>query len=174
MIWLRDCCRLLIASPGVPLTPHSNNELRLLFQLILSDVCRAIWSMPVERSAVIEMESCHPNKWSRHLLVGLPGCAFLSAQEAGAFVKDAVLKHRDASKLLVQSTQVSFVDASVYSRYADRMAHITPARARLPHHVLLKSWPTSQHHVYVPCAHANQSCVTCAIPNEERGPCQVD
>lgn len=82
-------------------------------------VCRAAWNLGVDRSQCVEMESNNARKWSRHLLVCFPGYAFHSAREVGSFVKQAVMKHHNASKLhVVSPTQkdASFIDPSVYSR----------------------------------------------------------
>jgi hypothetical protein len=71
---------------------------------------------------VLEMESIQTNKFSRHVIIWLPSAAFQSGPDLGKFVKDAVLQHKAAHTLLVNSgtSRVPIVDTSVYSRFVPR------------------------------------------------------
>jgi hypothetical protein len=82
-------------------------------------VCRIAWNIQIEPQNVLELEGMEPKKFSRHVIIWLPGAAFQSGPELGKFVKDAVLQHKAAHTLLVNSgnSRVPIIDTSVYSRF---------------------------------------------------------
>lgn len=66
---------------------------------------------------VTELDSTTDVKWSRHLIVRMPGAAFATAKDCGAFVS-SVLESTGSSFIVCQKGggTTSFVDCSVYSR----------------------------------------------------------
>ena len=80
--------------------------------------CRRKCPAQVTHEQVFETDSSTDTKWSRHLLVRIPGYAFASNAEVGAFVR-RMLASSDAAKLNVldeKGERVVFVDMAVYSR----------------------------------------------------------
>ena len=84
----------------------------------------------MDASHVVELDSSSAVKWSRHVIVRLPGAALATFQEAKTFVLQAVLSHPDAVRLLVHKlsardglTQISFVDSSVYTKCASQLSN---------------------------------------------------
>lgn len=47
---------------------------------------RELWGLQLEDSWVWELDSSGPSKWSRHIIVVVPGRAFPSNLAVGAFV----------------------------------------------------------------------------------------
>ena len=107
------CAR--IASSGISDRGSSSSKQCGLF------ACRLMrLSVEVGPDHIVETDSSTATKWSRHLLVHIPGHAFLSSSEVGAFVQH-LLADPAASQLLVQTskgTTGSFIDTAVYSRCA--------------------------------------------------------
>lgn len=73
----------------------------------------------------MELDSGTAEKWSRHVVIKLPGAAFADNSEVKRFVLECVLKHPDAMELLImtQAGDVlrqtdTFVDTAVYSMCA--------------------------------------------------------
>jgi hypothetical protein len=65
------------------------------------------------------MESINSGKFSRHLLIHLPGAAFKTGPELGKFVKQTVVQHKAAHTLRVMTVDgilLPFIDTTVYSR----------------------------------------------------------
>lgn len=52
-----------------------------------ADDCRQRWQIQLDRTQIIELESSTPAKWSRHLIVWLPGCGFKHNGHMGRFVE---------------------------------------------------------------------------------------
>lgn len=53
---------------------------------------RTKFGIELQRDYVLELDSTTATKWSRHLVVHLPGAVFASNAHAGRFVKE-VLQH---------------------------------------------------------------------------------
>lgn len=86
--------------------------------------CRRLWGVSMDAQHVVELDSSTVAKWSRHVIVTLPGRAFASTADVGAFVRGHVLRHPLAAGLLLPSQHLpggapaSIVDIAVYSRCA--------------------------------------------------------
>jgi hypothetical protein len=108
----------------------------VLVQLLLNEVAlqlQNLYDIPWDDSFALEFDSSTPHKFSRHLIVAIPGLAFADACHAGRFARMTLLRllqkgsntsrpgqllvhNRDASGL------TSFVDMGVYTR--NRSVHL--------------------------------------------------
>lgn len=80
--------------------------------------CRRLRLPEVPDEQIYETDSSTEAKWSRHLVVRVPGHSFASNFEVSVFVR-RVLADGQADQLLVldeKGAHVSFVDMAVYSR----------------------------------------------------------
>ena len=89
--------------------------------------CPLLKKRPRPRSWALELDSTTPTKWSRHVILRIPGAAFASNAHAGALVRDlcaraeAAAAGGDARAALLRVARAdgspgSSVDAGVYTR----------------------------------------------------------
>ncbi|KAK9830391.1 hypothetical protein WJX72_011482 [[Myrmecia] bisecta] len=113
---------------GTGFNPDVNGEqlVDLLLQLVFAKI-KDKFGLEVDAGCVLELDSTTPAKFSRHLIVRLPGHAFQNNMHVGTFVKElceAVVGEQSEGNpynaLMVMKdetgTKTLFVDGGVYSR----------------------------------------------------------
>ena len=83
----------------------------MAFKIFLLLFYRREWDLSLQDSIVLELDSTTKSKFSRHLVIRLPGVAFDHNLSVGRLVHRILDRSRDPLLLLA-------VDTGVYSRYA--------------------------------------------------------
>ncbi|EIE21146.1 hypothetical protein COCSUDRAFT_43486 [Coccomyxa subellipsoidea C-169] len=101
----------------------ANMMVTILLNLVRMGL-RELWGLQLEDGWVWELDSSSPAKWSRHIIVVVPGRAFPSNLALGAFVTQ-ILSLPQAAQLRVEKTDgrctgerhfTSIVDTAVYTK----------------------------------------------------------
>jgi hypothetical protein len=106
--------------------------------------CSQQWGLTFTDAEVFESDSSTEAKWSRHLLVRIPGHAFQNNEHAGRFVRQHILQHADAQQLVVKALSGgeeitrSVVDEAVYTKCAPGQVQASQ-RARMYHTCLRRA-----------------------------------
>lgn len=89
---------------------------------------RDLWQVPADERHVIELDSSREGKFSRHVVIRLPGAALASNAVARGFVQHRLLQRGVQEAFQVGGSDgaaaTSIIDTSVYSRRASASAHV--------------------------------------------------
>ncbi|KAK9826250.1 hypothetical protein WJX74_002799 [Apatococcus lobatus] len=86
---------------------------------------RQIWGYELQQDWVLELDSSTPTKFSRHVVIQIPGCAFASCQMVGNFVTSLLASPEAQALMLVKeiatdsagrTSFASLVDTAVYTK----------------------------------------------------------